>query len=272
MILRFIFLFLASSTCYGQSTSTLLGARAAGMGYASGALTDEWSFFGNSAGLAMEKNNTIASAYEVRGLPGGNRFGVVGVIPLKFGVSAVGIFKLGDDLYSEQFIQAAFAHQIGKTSLGVRLGYMQYNAQGFGTHGILGVHLGGITRLTKQLTIGAWIQNINTPKLKFNDKQTAPVKLYTSIKFNPLDKFLLALEIENDILYEPIWKFGMEYQIHKKIFVRSGVNLNPGAAFFGLGFQTWRVKIDYALQSFSPLGPTHQASASYRVNKKSKTE
>ena len=263
---------LISSFCAAQSTSTLLGARAAGMGYASSTLRDEWSFFGNAAGLSSEKNYTAATTYEARALPGGNRMGLVGVMPLKFGVGAVGIFRFGDDVYSEQSVQAAFAHQIGKTSLGVRVNYMQYRTIGFGTHGFLGIHLGGITQLTKQISIGAWIQNINMPKLKFHEKETAPVKLLASVGFKPIDKFILAAEVEKDILYEPLWKVGMEYQIHKKVFVRSGFNLNPGVAFFGIGFQSWRVKIDYALQSFSAIGPTHQASASYRINKISKDQ
>ena len=249
-----------------------MGARAAGMGYASSTLRDEWSFFGNAAGLATTKNFIVASAYDARALPGGNRLGLADIMPIKIGVLAAGVFRFGDDVYSEQFIQAAWAHQIGKTALGVRFNYLQYRTVGFGTHGLVGIHLGGITQLTKQISIGAWIQNLNMPKIKFNDKETAPVKLIASLGFKPTEKFVLNAEVEKDILYKPLWKVGMEYQVHKKFFARSGFNLNPGAVFFGIGFQSWRVKIDYALQSFTALGPSHQASASYRINKISKDQ
>ena len=272
MLSRMLLLLAFPLLSYAQSTSTVLGSRAAGMGYAASALSDEWSFFGNAAGLASEKDFSFATTYESRVLPGGNRMGVVGVAPLNFGVTALGIFRFGDDLYSEQFIQAAFAHEIGKTSLGIRMNYLQYRAQGFGTHSAIGIHIGGITQLSKQVTIGAWIQNINMPKLKFNDQQTAPVKLYTSIGIKPIESFFMAVEVEKDILYKPLWKLGMEYQIYKKVFIRGGVNLNPDAVFFGLGYKTWRAKIDYAFQGFSALGPTHQASASYRLNKNSKNK
>jgi hypothetical protein len=173
-------------------------------------------------------------------------------------------------VYSEQCVSAGFSNKIGKTSLGVRIGYLQYRAVGFGTRGALSINVGGITQLTPKLTIGAWVQNINQPKLNFNDSEKAPVKLLAALAFKPADKFLLTTEIEKDVLYEPLWKTGMEYWIHKKIAARMGFNVNPGSAFFGVGFQSWRIKIDYALQSFTSLGPSHQASATYRINRTEK--
>jgi hypothetical protein len=266
MLLRLLFWLLSLPwMAYAQSTQTTLGARAAGMGYAFAPAHDEWSFFGNAAGLASLKNKTVATAFESRALPGANRMGLVGIMPLKTGVTGLGIFKFGDALYSEQSIQAAYAHAIGKTSFGVRSGYWQYRAEGFGTRGLLAVSLGGITNLTRHISIAAWIQNINMPKLRFSEKQVAPIKLTAAISFKPSDNFLLISEIEKDVLYNALWKTGIEYRIHKKVFARTGFNINPGSAFFGVGFQTWRIKIDYALQSFSPLGLTHQASASYRL-------
>jgi hypothetical protein len=271
MFLRFILLTaLFPSVCYAQSANTVQGARAAGMGNAFAVMPSEWNFFGNMAGLASLKIATISSTYEARALPGANQMAVMGIKPLKSGVTGIGIFRFGDDVYNEQAIQGAYAHQIGNTALGVRAGYYQYRTVGFGTRGLLSVSLGGITQISKQVSIGAWIQNVNMPKLRFSEKQVAPVKLIAAIGYKPTENFILTAEIEKDVLYEALWKGGMEYRVHKKVFVRSGFNINPGSAFFGLGFQSWRVKIDYALQTFSVLGPTHQASASYRISMQDK--
>lgn len=272
MVKRVICLLLAMpGLCLAQSASTLFGARAAGMGNASGTLQDEWSFFNNIAGLSGTKNTMVSSSFEARAsTPGANRLGALATLPFSFGVGGLGVFRFGDDVYSEQQISVGFANKIGKTSLGARLSYLQYRAMGFGTRGVLGLNIGGITQLTPQLSIGAWIQNINQPKLNFNDAEKAPVKLLASLAFKPADKFLLTTEIEKDILYQPLWKTGMEYWIHKKIATRMGFNVNPGAAFFGIGFHSWRIKVDYAWQSFTALGSSHQASASYRINKADK--
>jgi hypothetical protein len=267
MVKRFVcWLWVASNVCIAQSISTQMGARAAGMGYASATLQDEWASFNNIAGLAKTKNTVVGSAFEARVLPGANRMAAFTTLPFSFGVGALGVFRFGDDVYSEQFIRVGFANTIGKTALGIRMGYHQYKAVGFGTRGVLNIDVGGITQLTPSLAIGAWVQNINQPKINFNDTEKAPVKLLAAIAFKPVDQFILISEIEKDVLYKPLWKTGMEYWVHKKFAARAGFNINPGSVFFGIGYQSWRIKIDYALQSFTLLGPSHQASATYRIN------
>jgi len=250
-----------------QSTSTLLGARAGGMGNAASALTDEWAFFNNIAGLANVKDRTVASSYEVRpSLPGANRMGALFTLPFSFGTSALGVFRFGDAVYSEQMLSLGFANQIGNTLLGAKLSYIQYRAEGFGTHGALGLNIGGITQLTSKISIGAWIQNINQPKINFADKEKAPVKFLAALQFKPSERFILATEIEKDVLYQPLWKTGMEYTIHKKFFARVGFNVHPNAVFMGIGYKSGRIKIDYALQTLTQLSASHQASASFRFS------
>ena len=252
----------------GQSISKLLGAKASGMGYAVTTTHDEWSVFNNIAGIASTKEFYSGASYEVRPASvSGNRLGALACAPLSFGVLGLGVFRFGDDLYNEQIISLGFANKIGNTSLGARASYIQYRAEGYGSHGIIGFDFGGITKLTNQLYIGAWIQNLNQPKLNFNNKEKAPIKLFVAIGFMPSEKFTIVTELEKDILYPVLWKTGMEYIIHKKIFARVGFNINPNAFFAGIGFQGWRIKIDYSLQSFTQLAATHQASASYRISK-----
>lgn len=265
--LAVISFFAACSQLPAQSSSTLLGARAAGMGYASATMQDEWAIFNNVAGLANVDERIVATAYELRpALPGANRAGVLAAMPFSFGVTGLGVFRFGSELYSEQIISLAFAHQIGKTSLGGCLNYIQYKAEGFGTHSALGLNVGGITRLTSQLSIGAWIQNLNQPKVNFSEKEQAPVKLTAALSFKATEKFTVVTEVEKDVIYTPIWKTGMEYVIHQKFFARVGFNVNPNAMFLGIGFQSWRIKIDYACQSLTQLGASHQASATYRLS------
>jgi hypothetical protein len=262
-----ILIFLAwAATTQAQSVSGLLGAQAAGMGYASGTLSGEWAIFNNVAGLANQKEAIAAATYEVRpALPGGNRLGALGVVPFSFGTAGISFFRFGDALYNEQVISLGFANQIGNTSLGARLSYIQYRAEGFGTHGAIGINIGGITKITPQISIGAWAQNINQPKINFDTKEKVPVKLMGVVSFKPTEKFTLVTELEKDVLYPVLWKTGMEYIIHKKFFTRAGFNIQPNALFLGVGFQGWRFKIDYAFQGLTQLGSAHQASVSYRI-------
>ena len=81
-----------------QSVSTLMGARANGMGYASACLIDEWGLLNNIAGIASIESPTAVFAYDLKPmLPGANRIASAVSWPVKFGVLGGGVFRFGDD-------------------------------------------------------------------------------------------------------------------------------------------------------------------------------
>ena len=96
------------------------------------------------------------------------------------------------------------------------------------------------------------------------------MKLVSGVQFNPLEELLLLIEIEKDIDFDPTFKSGIEYVIHKKIKVRTGFNLGPNSIYGGLGYYASRLNVDYALQHNSALKTQYQISAGYRISKKKK--
>ena len=269
-ILSLLILLFAEKT-QAQSVSTTMGARSASLGNASTTLKDEWSLFNNIGGLAKVKESSTAFTFEAKpALPGSSRMAASFSSPLKIGAFGIGIFKFGDKLYSEQILTTGYSNQFGIASLGLKLNYIQYRTEGFGTKSAVSVSFGGIAEITNQISIGAYIQNLNQPKLTNNER--VPVKLAVGVSFKPTEQILLLTEIEKDLAHDPTLKFGMEYAIHKKVFSRTGFNLNPEAAFFGVGFKGWRLKFDYSIQYTSNLNFAHQASASYRIEKSVKKD
>ena len=261
-----VLLFLLAESTTGQSVSTTMGARAASMGNPSSILADEWSLLNNIGGLAKVKETSTAFSFEAKpALPGSSRMAALFSTPLKIGTLGVGVFKFGDNVYSEQILTTGFSNQFGIASLGMKLNYIQYRAEGFGTKSAISVSLGGIAEITHQLSVGAYIQNLNQPKL--TDDERVPVRLAAGLSFKPTEEIILITEIEKDLSYDPIIKAGMEYCIHKKVYARTGFNLHPEAAFFGVGFKGWRLKFDYAIQYNNALNFAHQASACYRIEK-----
>ena len=264
-----VLLLLLAETAVAQNTSTTMGARSASLGNSSAMLSDEWSLLNNIGGLAKVNETITAFSFEAKpALPGSSRMAATYSTPLKLGTLGVGVFKFGDNVYSEQMLTAGYSNQFGIASLGMKLNYIQYRAEGFGTKSAISVSIGGITEITHQLSIGAYIQNLNQPKL--TDGERVPVRLAVGLSFKPTEEILLITEIEKDLDYNPVLKAGMEYCIHKKVFGRTGFNLNPEAAFFGVGFKGWRLKFDYAIQYNTALNFAHQASASYRIEKSQK--
>jgi hypothetical protein len=252
-------------TSYAQSVSTLMGSRSNGLGYASSCLDDEWSLFNNIGGLASVDKVTITSAYDWRpALPIGNRMAATFSVPTSIGVAGLGVFRFGDDVYNEQLLTAGFSNKFGIASLGAKVNYVQYNAEGFGRKGVVTVSFGGIAELTPWLSIGAYISNINQPSLSESDDEHLPTILVTGVGLTLSEKVFATVEVEKDIDYNPTWKTGLEYKPFSKASFRMGFNLNPNTIFFGAGFHTKKTKIDYALQHAVTTGLGHQATISYQ--------
>jgi hypothetical protein len=248
-----------------------MGARAAGMGYTSSTLRDEWSLFNNVAGLAGLTKPQIGFALESAPyLPGANRLAAIFSGPLGHAAVGGGLFHFGDDLYNEQMVSLGFANHVGIASLGARLNYVQYHAEGFGTRRALAVDFGGIAEITPQVFVGAYIVNLNQARIATSPSEQLPTKLVAGLGFQPSKKAFLAIEVSKDLDYDLTLKCGLEYEIIRNVAIRTGFNIHPDAGFFGFGISSNRFKVAYALQYNQQLSVVQQTSISYRLEKKRK--
>ena len=247
-----------------------MGARGLGMGNATTCLQDEWSLLNNPAGLAEIKNTTTSFSYNAYpGVKAFNRMAATFTHPLKPGAAGLAVYRFGDNIYNEQIISTGFANKFGLASIGVRINYIQYQAEGFGSLGVVTVSMGGIATLTPQLMVGANITNINQPEITSdNGAETVPTRLSAALAFRPSEKAILCTEIEKDLAEDTLWKMGLEYQFHKNFVMRTGVNLNPQSGFLGFGCKPKRFLLDYAIQYSMLIGLNHQATVSYKFSVK----
>lgn len=237
------------------------------MAYASSCLSDEWSVFNNVAGLASVQSAISSFSCDVQpNFTPFNKAAAVFAFPLKPGVVGLGLYRFGDDLYNEQIIAAGFSNQFGLAALGLKVNYIQYNADGFGRKGVFTVSLGGIAELTPQLFIGAHIININQPKLSSASDEKIPTILIAGILFKPSDNTLITTELEKDLDYKPTWKTGIEQKVHKKFLCRTGFSLYPASGFLGVGFKSKKFLLDYTYQYSPEIGVRHQGCVSYKFN------
>lgn len=256
-----------------QSVSTLMGGRSAGLGNASATLIDEWALFNNTAGISKTKASTYGFAYALHpSLPGANRMAAIADIPIPIGVVGIGLFRFGDELYSEQLISAGYANQFGLASLGFKVNYIQYRAEGFGTRSAVSINFGGIAEITPIISVGAYITNLNQPKISSIDDERLPVKLVTGIQIRPSLELALFTEVEKDLEHQPTVKAAVEYAIFQKIKLRTGFNLGPNSIHGGLGYQTSRLNVDYALHYNPNLKTQFQISTGYRLLTRNKAE
>ena len=243
-----------------------MGARAQGMGNASACLSDAWAITQNIAGLAGVKQPSAAfSCHTIPSFKPFNRLAAVVVTPVRSGAAGLSAFRFGDDLYNEHLFSLGAANTFGLASLGFKINYIQYRAQGLETRTALSVSFGGIAQLTPQLLFGAHIANLNQPVIHSDTGERIPTSLYAGLSFRPSDKLILSTEIEKDLQHSATVKSGMEYRFYKKVSFRTGFNLHPEAAFFGVGFQKRKLELDYSLQLSHTTGFSHQATVLYKL-------
>jgi hypothetical protein len=253
-----------------QSVPTTIGARASGIGNTSTITADEWSMFNNVGSLSKTTSTVAGFSYESRPyLSGANRMAFVFAKPLKIGVAGIGLFRFGDAIYNEQIISTGYSNSFGLASLGLKINYIQYCASGFGSKSLLTISAGGLAQLTPIISVGVHITNLNQQKISDDsDKEYIPTTLTAGVGIKASDKVLIITEIEKDLSYSPIVKFGMEYRVHKKVAFRTGFNTNPSSGFFGMGFKASKFLIDYSFRYEPNLGGSHQATIGYIINTK----
>lgn len=241
---------------HGQS-DLAIGAAANGTGYIRSA-DDAFSIFNNPAALSDLRAMRIGFSYDL--LPSFrpyDRVAAAVTIPMTKGVASAGLFRFGDELYSEQCIAAGYAHKIGITSLGIRANLMQISAEGFGSKQFATISLSGLTELTPWLTIGAQIINVNQPKVR--DDERIPTTVSINAKAKAGENISVLAEAEKNVYYDVLLKTGLEYQYNRKISVRTGFHVEPVAGFFGFGLHLTKMHFDYAF-SYLPIGTRHQFS------------
>jgi len=245
------------------------GARSKALGNTNSNLTDEWAMFNNVGGISGLENGTVSFGYErVVGIEGFDKIAVGVVQPFKFGTTGFSVYRFGDDLYNEGLVSAAFGNKIGFVRLGIRANYFQMKIDEFGTTSALFFDFGGIVELIPTLSFGAYISNFTLSTLRNSERTNLPVIMKVGLSYNPISAVRLNVDLYKDVDFQPNIKAGVEYAIHEKFFLRTGLNADPFTGFFGLGVYLDRFHIDYAVGTNQYLGTTHQASVSFTYQKK----
>lgn len=260
-----------SSPCLAQSSTPLMGARGQALGNATACLSDEWSMLNNVAGLARRSGAAIGVSYDA--VPAVHAFSKMGVTIARPGNVACGValYRFGDALYNEQIIAAGAATKWNHTSLGMKLNYIRYTADGMGGKSLWSVSLGGITALTPWLTVGAHIANVNQPWLSKQFDERLPTTLTAGVMFTLTPRAIVVTEIEQRINDKATGRLGMEVSVHKKVRARLGLHINPQALSGGLGFQLRHFDLDYSMLYVQTLGSRHQATFTYRLQRKKRS-
>jgi hypothetical protein len=239
-----------------------------GIGNTTTTNTNYGAGMGNIAGIADIGDIIVGTSYRfVPELEGFNTASLALVVPVNIGSFGLGISRFGDELFNQQMVSVGYANTFGIASLGVKAGYLQYSIDGYGSKGVILIDFGGIAKLTEELLIGAHITNFNQSKLAELEDERVPTILALGMSYRPSTQVMVNLEVEKDIDFNPVFKFGVEYKIIEQVSLRTGINTKPNRQFYGFGLRPNNIPVmlDYTFSNNKLPGTAHQLGIGYKI-------
>jgi hypothetical protein len=226
-----------------------------------------FAHFNNPGALATYDINQLAGGYDHRfGLAELNTVTLAGAMSFGSGVLGFGIARFGSKLFNQQTLGISYGNKLGIVSIGSKLEWFQTHVEGFGTGNAIIFSLGGIADLSPIFSLGASISNLNRAKLGRNSIQRIPTGISLGLSYHPSKQLNFFGEVEKDILIKPVYKIGLEYELHEWIELRTGVNSNPGRLFFGLGLNYEKFGLDLGYGQVNPLGSLTNFSLTFDLD------
>ncbi|MDN5202613.1 hypothetical protein QQ008_14590 [Fulvivirgaceae bacterium BMA10] len=254
---------------FSQSGTFSLGAKASGQGYATVALTDEWSVFNNPGGISEIKDVTSLFSYK-------NRFNLSAlkevsaglILPLKSSSIGLTTYSFGDIHFRKQAAGLAYSSKVGIMNFGVKLSYFHFSIADHGSKGLVLFEIGGIARISKKIQFGMHIFNPNLAGTDVLENEESKPTLRVGSSYIPHKSLRLSMEVQKSLTIKTNYKIGMEYEVFPNFLARIGITSRPTQIHYGVGYHTKRLNVDYALSSHLVLGISHQIGVSYHFFKK----
>ena len=269
-LLLFVSLILVFVCAQAQTSDFPIGARAAGMGNASVALTDIWAVHHNQAALVGLKQAGVAAYYENRFLLSNlNLQGVTAVLPTpKAGVFGLSYARFGNNLYNQSRYSLAYGKKLWEfLSLGIQLSYLNTHiAENYGDRHSFIAELGLLSQVSPKLRLGFHAFNLTRTKLADAFDERVPMNFRLGAQYDFSEKVKVAVEAEKDLELPAVFKAGIEYYPAKIIAIRVGIGTQPFHADFGLGLMLKNLHFDIAGSVHPVLGFSPKASLAYRFS------
>ncbi len=254
-----------------QTTTSVGGARAAGMANAGITNTDVWAVFNNPAAYSWLNNKTAGLYYENRFLMKETGYGALAFSsPLMGGNIGFGYSHFGYSLFQSDKFALGFSQQLFKNfALGLQVNYFSVRqADYYGNLNSLTFEAGVMSKPNDKLSVGVYVFNpINLSYFEDTDLKM-PVALRLGFSYLFSKSLLLSVETGKAINgYTPVFRSGIEYSINEQFAVRTGVAMSPIEYSFGLGyknnFQKNKIGFDLAYSYHEVLGSTPKLSINY---------
>lgn len=231
---------------FSQAT---LGARELGLGQAVTALPGStWSVFANPA--MMDSSTRKISFFGIRyyGLEELTDVAVAAVFPADFGVVGAGVYRFGDELFSESRLRLTYKNSFERFHYGIVVNYNHVSqGAGHGSFGAIGFDVGLSAQIIESFWFGAKATNINQPRYgKFNNiVEEPPRNISIGFSYRMSDVLLFTSDVFKDVRFPLSYRAGAEINIFENFTGRVGITTRPVTFSGGFGYNSdhWEINV-----------------------------
>jgi hypothetical protein len=262
-----ILLVTGNNSLFGQDILSVEGARNAGMGSCSVAVSGFWNINSNQAGMAQVQKFSAGINYEERfGMSQLSTKSIAVLYPAGFGVVGVSMDYFGYSLYHESKFGLAYAKNITpRLRGGLKLDFFQ-TAYGdnYGSDNLVTFEIGAQYDISNNLTFGADVFN-PVPKSGASEIYFKLPFIYrVGLAYRFSKNLLVTAEVQknSDLSFFEV-RAGVEYAIQNRYFFRVGLGSRQEIFTTGFGYKWKRLSFDLAAVVHQTLGISPQVSLIY---------
>jgi hypothetical protein len=268
-----ILLALVLPTIFGHVFSQYesIGARSSSMGDASVTFTDAWASFNNPSALGFTNKIQMGFSYKNNFLLKElSQMSFAFSLPVKkIGVFSLGVDRFGYDQFSSNKFGVAYSRKFGKIfSLGTQINlHWIHIGDIYGNKVTASGSVSFLVKPMKNWIIAANVYNITATPISFDARDRINTIFRLGSSYTVAEKFLISVEGEASLQYDPTFKAGIEYKPIPLLAIRAGINTYPMSPTFGFGIDYKKILFDFAGKWHPVLGFSPIASLSYSFGK-----
>lgn len=260
----FVFLTLMAGKSMASGDIYPIGARSAGMGRVSVALTGFWGIQNNQAGIALLDKYSVGINYESSfGIKELSTKSIAVIVPLNFGVLGLSYNHFGYSAYNEMKLGLVYSRSFSKYfRIGLQLDYFITSiGDNYGNKSNITFEIGIQSDITENITLGAYAFNPIMVKLAdYNQEKLASVFRFGAA-YKMDTRLIISIEAEKSSNINPVLlRLGVEYNLKSRFFFRGGITSRYEIFTLGFGVKFKYFSLDLAATMHESLGFSPQSS------------
>jgi len=243
------------------------GTKAIGLANAFVAVADNpWAVSYNPAGLAQLITPEFSAFFVPQqfGIPQLRTIALSGACTINPGTAGAFVEQFGFDLYKTTDVGLGYGLAINNSiSIGVTTELEQVSIDRYGTSHTLTFNGGLQGKPLPGLSIGFCLTNLSAATISQN-RERLPQTMFLGASFSPVEGFTIVSELEKEVEFPLVAKFGVEEEFFGFLSLRCGVADNPDKFSAGIAVRYSEFEFGYAGYSHPDLGWTHQIELTLR--------